>query len=154
VVELADEAVRDAARRYPGVDIRVCSEPPLVADILATGLRLAFDNAIGNAVKHGHATRIEVTAERAGPRLRLGIDDDGRGIPADERDAVFARFYRGRGAARDGSGLGLALVAQQAELHGGRAFFTDSPLGGVRLVLDLGATRTAPDAAASAPHGR
>ncbi|WP_019929739.1 sensor histidine kinase KdpD [Nocardia sp. BMG111209] len=150
VVEVADEAVHDAARRYPEADIRVLSEPPLVAEIFATGLRLALDNAVANAIRHGRATRVEIAAEPTGDRLRVTIDDDGRGIPADEREAVFARFHRGRGAARDGSGLGLALVAQQAQLHGGRAYFTDSPLGGVRLVLDLAAAR--PNPAANLNH--
>ncbi|MCX4094348.1 sensor histidine kinase [Nocardia sp. alder85J] len=144
VVELADEAVHDATRRYPGADIRVSSEPPLIADVLVTGVRLALDNAIANAIKHGRATRIDIAAElTADQRLRITVDDDGRGIPPEERAAVFARFHRGSGAARDGSGLGLALVAQQAQLHGGRAFFTDSPLGGIRLVLDLAAARGA-----------
>jgi len=50
---------------------------------------------------------------------------------------VFERFSRGSTAARSGSGLGLALVAQQAELHGGTASIETSPLGGARLVLRL-----------------
>lgn len=141
VVELADEAVHDATRRYPGVEVRVCNDPPLSAEVLATGLRLALDNAIANAIKHGRATRVDITVERCADRLRIMIDDNGCGIPADEREAVFARFYRGSGAARDGSGLGLALVAQQAQLHSGRAYFADSPLGGIRLVLDVRAVR-------------
>jgi two-component system, OmpR family, sensor histidine kinase PrrB len=50
---------------------------------------------------------------------------------------VFERFSRGSTASHSGSGLGLALVAQQAELHGGTASLEDSPLGGVRLLLRL-----------------
>jgi two-component system, OmpR family, sensor histidine kinase PrrB len=50
---------------------------------------------------------------------------------------VFERFSRGSTAARSGSGLGLALVAQQAELHGGTAALEAGPLGGARLVLRL-----------------
>jgi two-component system sensor histidine kinase PrrB len=141
VVELADEAVRDAGRRHRDVDIRVRSDPPLTAELLPAGFRLALDNAIVNAVKHGRATRIDITAEQARDRVLVSIDDNGRGVPEAEREAVFARFYRGDDAARDGSGLGLALVAQQAELHGGHAYFTDSPLGGARLVLDLARSR-------------
>ena len=59
------------------------------------------------------------------------------GVAPGERAAVFARFARGANAAKGGSGLGLALVAQQAQLHGGLTYFEDSPLGGARLVIDL-----------------
>ena len=54
-------------------------------------------------------------------------------IPADERETVFARFRRGRTASSAGSGLGLALVAQQARLHGADVTVADSPLGGALL---------------------
>ncbi len=50
---------------------------------------------------------------------------------------MFDRFARGSTASRSGSGLGLALVAQQAELHGGTAVLEQSPLGGARLMLAL-----------------
>ena len=58
-------------------------------------------------------------------------------MPEEERKLVFDRFSRGSTASHSGSGLGLALVAQQAELHGGTASLEDSPLGGVRLLLRL-----------------
>ncbi|MCY4667668.1 MAG: two-component sensor histidine kinase, partial [Rhodococcus sp.] len=54
-----------------------------------------------------------------------------------ERSSVFERFTRGSTAGKTGSGLGLALVAQQAALHGGRTTFHDSPLGGARLLVEL-----------------
>ena len=50
---------------------------------------------------------------------------------------MFERFSRGSTASHSGSGLGLALVAQQAELHGGTASLEASPLGGARLLLRL-----------------
>jgi two-component system sensor histidine kinase PrrB len=52
---------------------------------------------------------------------------------------VFERFSRGSKVTHSGSGLGLALVAQQAELHGGTASLENSPLGGARLALHLAA---------------
>uniref|UniRef100_UPI00388DFAF1 ATP-binding protein n=1 Tax=Rhodococcus sp. TaxID=1831 RepID=UPI00388DFAF1 len=63
------------------------------------------------------------------------------GVPADERSAVFERFRRGSNSRQTGSGLGLALVAQQATLHGGDAHLDESPLGGARLVIRLPRTR-------------
>ena len=72
--------------------------------------------------------------------VQIAIDDNGTGVPEHERDAVFHRFARGSTASHSGSGLGLALVAQQAELHGGTAHLSTSPLGGAQLVLRLAAT--------------
>ncbi|WP_024805436.1 sensor histidine kinase KdpD [Nocardia sp. BMG51109] len=141
LIELADEAARDAARHHPDVTIEVRSDPPLPVHGLPSGLRLILDNALTNAIKHGRATTIHLTAHHTHDRILITIDDNGTGIPPTERDAVFTRFYRGSTATRDGSGLGLALVAQQTELHNGRAYFTDSPLGGTRLTIDIAATR-------------
>src|SRR4029079_9234426 len=101
------------------------------------GLRLGVDNAIANAVKHGGATKGELSGVSSGAGAGIAIDDDGVGIPEAERKVVFDRFSRGSTASQSGSGLGLALVAQQAELHGGTASLEDSPLGGARLLLRL-----------------
>ncbi len=139
IIDICDVAAQDAQRLHPDLDIRVESAPDseITMRALPTGLRLAVDNVIGNAVRHGGATTIVITAERVDRMVRVLIDDNGSGVPVDERESVFGRFERGARAAKGGSGLGLALVAQQAELHGGRVYFTDSPLGGARLVLEL-----------------
>jgi two-component system sensor histidine kinase PrrB len=79
--------------------------------------------------------QLSAVSSRAG--VEIAIDDDGVGIPEEERKVVFARFTRGSTASVSGSGLGLALVAQQAEIHGGTASLEDSPMGGVRLLLRL-----------------
>lgn len=141
LTELCDLAAEDAQRQHPGITVSVDAPPGLVVRGLPVGLRLALDNAITNAVRHGGARRVVIGAHRdagdAGGVVTVTVDDDGTGIPDDERDAVFERFRRGRGAATGGSGLGLALVAQQAGLHGGDARFDDSALGGARLVVTL-----------------
>ena len=84
------------------------------------------------------ATRIRLSVSDFADQIRVTVDDNGSGVPEEERTAVFERFARGSTAARSGSGLGLALVAQQAELHGGSASLEASPLGGAQLVLRLG----------------
>ncbi|WP_415975394.1 sensor histidine kinase [Rhodococcus sp. 077-4] len=139
IIDICDVAAQDAQRLHPGLDIRVesAAETEISMRALPTGLRLAVDNAIGNAVRHGGATSIVITARRESAGVSVLVDDNGSGVPESERETVFGRFERGTGAAKGGSGLGLALVAQQAELHGGRAYLTDSPLGGARLVLEL-----------------
>lgn len=104
---------------------------------MPAGLRLVIDNAIANAVKHGGATQVRLSVVSSSEGVEIAVDDNGSGVPEDERVAVFERFHRGTTASRSGSGLGLALVAQQAEIHGGVAALEVSPLGGTRLILRL-----------------
>ncbi|MFE7798798.1 sensor histidine kinase [Nocardia sp. NPDC057440] len=68
--------------------------------------------------------------------VEILIDDDGTGIRDDLRQAAFDRFVKGPGS--PGSGLGLALVRQQAELHAGTAELGHSPMGGVQLRVRIG----------------
>lgn len=137
ITELLDRAAHDAARIYPDLDVSLVPAPTVLIVGLPTGLRLAVDNAIANAVKHGGADRVQLSAVSSRAGVEISIDDDGVGVPEEERTAVFDRFSRGSTASHSGSGLGLALVAQQAELHGGTATLEHSPLGGARLVLRL-----------------
>ncbi len=152
LVEIADVCAQDAMRHHPGLQVRVDSAASVPIRGLPVGLRLAVDNALSNAVRHGHATEAVIsiathhdsaTASAAashvgrGTWIVLTVDDNGSGVAEAERERAFERFFRGSSAAKGGSGLGLALVAQQAQVHGGRAYFTESPLGGARLVLEL-----------------
>jgi two-component system, OmpR family, sensor kinase len=96
---------------------------------------------------------VECPAERGGRAVRFVVQDDGPGIPADQRERVFDRFHR-TDAARDrasgGTGLGLAIVRAIAEAHGGRARASESFAGGGRVDLELpGFTASAGRAAAS-----
>jgi two-component system, OmpR family, sensor histidine kinase PrrB len=137
ITDLLDRAAHDAMRNYPDLHVSLASSTTVLMVGLPAGLRLVVDNAIKNAVKHGGATEIRLSAESSSAGVEITVDDNGAGVPEAERAAVFARFSRGSTAARSGSGLGLALVAQQAELHGGTAALEASPLGGARLVLRL-----------------
>ncbi|BBY75477.1 two-component sensor histidine kinase [Mycolicibacterium parafortuitum] len=137
ITELLDRAAHDAMRVYPDLEVSLVPAPTVIIVGLPTGLRLAVDNAIANAVKHGGATRVQLSAVSSRDGVEIAIDDDGIGVPEEERRVVFERFSRGSTASHSGSGLGLALVAQQAELHGGTASLQASPLGGARLLLCL-----------------
>ena len=137
ITELLDRAAHDAVRNYPEVHVSLASSTTVLMVGLPAGLRLVIDNAITNAVKHGGATEIKLSADSSGEGVEIIVDDNGAGVPEGERAAIFARFSRGSTAARSGSGLGLALVAQQADLHGGTAAMEASPMGGARLVLRL-----------------
>ncbi|MBL1074954.1 sensor histidine kinase [Nocardia sp. 2] len=133
--QLIDQVVDDARRAHPAVTITDEQVEPIRLRGLVAGLRSVVDNAITNAVRHGSATRVEIAAYQVGDAITLTVDDDGTGIPEADRARVFDRFYRASPA--PGSGLGLALIAQQARLHGGAAEIGDSPLGGVRLTITL-----------------
>lgn len=165
LAELADQAVGAARAAAPGVTFVLDAPATLVREGWAPGLRLALDNLLVNAVRHGrpdghvHVTVAAVGAGDGGPGDAPGfpttpgppsdgavliVDDDGPGVPADERPAVLGRFARGRGAAGPGSGLGLAIVDQQAHLHGGRLTLGDAPAGGLRATFEM---RGTPDGA-------
>jgi two-component system, OmpR family, sensor histidine kinase PrrB len=137
ITELLDRAAHDAMRVYLDLEVSLTPAPTVIIVGLPAGLRLAVDNAIANAVKHGGATRVQLSAVSSRAGVEIAIDDDGVGVPEAERTVVFDRFSRGSTASHSGSGLGLALVAQQAELHGGTSTLESSPLGGARLLLRL-----------------
>jgi signal transduction histidine kinase len=86
--------------------------------------------------------RVERAGDRSATseRIRFTVEDDGPGIPADQRERVFDRFHR-TDAARDrasgGTGLGLAIVRAIAEAHGGWVAAGSTPEGGARIVLEL-----------------
>jgi histidine kinase len=141
ITELLDRAAHDAQHTYPRLHVSLVPSPSVLMVGLPAGLRLVIDNAIANAVKHGDATEIQLSAISSADGVEIAIDDNGAGVPEEERDGVFERFSRGSNASRSGSGLGLALVAQQAELHGGTASLGSSPLRGARLLLRLPGTR-------------
>jgi two-component system sensor histidine kinase PrrB len=138
MAEVVDSAVEAARRRHPGARVELSAaegEHPITG--WPDGLRLLVDNLVENAIRHGGA-RVDVGLEREGRgALLLTVDDDGPGIPEDERARVFERFARGPDAASGGSGLGLALVAQQAQLHGGSVTVGDSAAGGASLRVRL-----------------
>ena len=141
VAGLADAAVLAARRRHPGCKISLAAPPDDAATVLGwgDGLRLAIDNLIQNALVHGGGRPVAVTVAVApDAAVSVTVDDAGPGIPPEEREAVRGRFVRGATAKGPGSGLGLALVAQQADLHGGTLAIGAAPAGGARVRLRLG----------------
>lgn len=137
ITDLLDRAAHDAMRVYADLEVTLVPAPTIIIVGLPAGLRLSVDNAITNAVKHGGATKVQLSAASSRAGVEIVIDDNGVGVPEEERERVFDRFSRGSTASHSGSGLGLALVAQQAEIHGGTATLDSSPLGGARLLLRL-----------------
>jgi two-component system OmpR family sensor kinase/two-component system sensor histidine kinase QseC len=92
-------------------------------------------NLIDNAVRYSpDGGRVAVRVDVAEGAAVLQVDDDGPGIPPEDRDRVFDRFVRRENAAgQTGSGLGLAIVRQVARHQGAEVTLDDSPLGGLRV---------------------
>jgi two-component system, OmpR family, sensor kinase ParS len=100
-------------------------------------MELALSNLLVNACRYARQVIAIELVERAGEYL-LAVDDDGPGIPDADREAVFKAFTRlddSRSRGTGGYGLGLAIVARIAALHGGAARAERSTLGGARLVV-------------------
>jgi signal transduction histidine kinase len=98
-----------------------------------------LDNLVSNALKHTpDGSTIVVGATRVGDEVLLHVDDDGPGLPETLRESVFDAYVRGvSSTVRPGSGVGLFLVRTFAQLHGGRAWWEPSPIGGSRFVVSL-----------------
>jgi signal transduction histidine kinase len=145
VDDLLERVAQENMRQSPSVEIDVDAEAAGMILGWPSGLRLAVDNLVRNAITHGGATRVVLTAHRHDDKLAIVVDDNGHGLPAEEYATVLGRFTRGSTAAVGGSGLGLALVAQQAALHDGDIELFDGPLGGLRATLTV-STLGGPDA--------
>jgi two-component system, OmpR family, sensor histidine kinase MprB len=132
--ELVADAVERARRRAPSTEFRTKLEPTVVRGA-PERLHRAVANLLDNAVKWSPPDRpIDVVV--AGGELR--VRDHGPGIPEEDVDRVFDRFYRAPSArGLPGSGLGLAIVRQIAERHGGRVSAERPADGGALLRLDL-----------------
>jgi two-component system sensor histidine kinase PrrB len=139
LADLVDTAVFSARRRRPGVSFDLVDD---IGDATvhgwAGGLRLIVDNLLDNAAIHGGG-QVRVGLEQRDERLVIRVDDDGPGIPPEERERLLEPFARGVAAAvaTDGTGLGLAIVAQQVALHGGTLALGESPLGGLGVEVGL-----------------
>ena len=107
---------------------------PLKIDLV----KRLLTNLIVNSKVSGTCVRISVAQKER--FLQLFVDDNGTGIPLSERENVFKPFYRldtARHMQSGNVGLGLSIVRDAMRSHGGQVFLEDSPLGGIRVVLNL-----------------
>jgi signal transduction histidine kinase len=155
VAELVDGAVRDSRWLLEQAGVTVDRDvpadlPPVQAD--PSALRQAVQNLLDNAVKYGgdaHWLGVRARATEGG--VDLAISDRGRGVDRADLPRLFEPFFRGRDAASGGvpgAGLGLALVRQIMEAHGGRvSVSSDGPGRGTTFTLHLPAVAAAAEAA-------
>ncbi len=134
-----------------GVDVRVAAPADLpAADGDRQKIVQVLINLISNAIKFSaQGGRIEVSARAEGDEILVCVSDTGIGIPKEEQECLFEKFYQGRAGragATKGTGLGLAIVREIVRLHGGH-IWVESELGqGSRFYFTLA---TAPLATAS-----
>lgn len=128
--------------RARGVALNVVVEPDdLVLDADEVRLHQVVANLVANAVRHAPAGTSVTIGARGGSRgPLLEVLDEGPGIPADEADRVFQRFYRSdhaRSSGDGGSGLGLAIARWIVELHDGTIRTEERTPTGCRMVIEL-----------------
>ncbi len=109
-------------------NVRVTAPTGVVARVI--------DELLGNALQYAR-TRVHVDLRAVNRTAVLSVSDDGPGVPADEREAVFDRFARGTTSVPGGSGLGLALVRESVAGLGGSARADESDLGGLTVTVRM-----------------
>ncbi len=147
VETVIEEAMQSSATLLQGsrCEVETAIDPglPLVLGDAIT-LRHAIQNLLANAVKYGtEGNWIGVFASAVGDAAKMveiRIADRGPGIPSDEQDQIFDPFFRGRRALQDqihGTGLGLSLVRQIVEAHGGQIQVKSRPMEGTEFVIRI-----------------
>ena len=134
-----DELVRGIVAKALNKKIKFkTSEDKKIIIAKEQALRRAITNIVANASRYGK--KIEVEVKKYDKKIAIFVDDNGQGIPKDKRDEVFKAFYRleeSRNKETGGIGLGLSITKDIVTAHGGKIFLDDSPLGGLRVIIDL-----------------
>jgi signal transduction histidine kinase len=133
--------------RKQGQAVDVTSEGA-VNDAIVLGDRLALRrviaNIVDNAIKYGHLAHMGMSLGHE--TVVVTVDDEGPGIPADQRQAMLEPFNRletSRNRSTGGAGLGLAVVRSLVEAHGGSVEIAAAPSGGARVIVELPIFRAA-----------
>jgi two-component system osmolarity sensor histidine kinase EnvZ len=133
---LLHEVSQRASAGGPPVEVEL--ESPITLPLRPIAMRRCLTNLVQNAIRHAQWVGIRVAAQ--GDHVWIAIDDDGPGIPADQRDAVFKAFYRlesSRNPSTGGVGLGLTIARDIVLGHGGDIELTEAPEGGLRVLVRL-----------------
>jgi two-component system OmpR family sensor kinase len=138
---LAGDAVDDARATAPDREIDLASSGHVTVPGDPHQLRQVFANLLRNALVHTPpGTPIEVDVRDDGTSSVLEVRDHGPGLPSDENDELFERFWRaesGRERGKAGAGLGLAIVAGIVAAHHGEVHAENAPGGGARFTVRL-----------------
>ncbi len=138
--DIAQTATDAAQRRHPTVTYSFVDDGAARSvSGWPDGIRLAIDNLLDNAARYGRpdGTVTVAVSGAADHQYAVTVCDDGPGIPSTDRERLTQRFTRGADSTPGGSGLGLALVQQQARLHGGDLRLGDAPSGGLAATVSF-----------------
>jgi two-component system osmolarity sensor histidine kinase EnvZ len=130
--EIADRASTPETR----IDVEL--ERPITLPLRPIAIRRCLANLIQNAARYGSCVQVRATSNHG--QVWIAIDDDGPGIPVEQRDAVFKAFYRldaSRSPETGGVGLGLTIARDIVLGHGGDIELADGPEGGLRVLIRL-----------------
>jgi signal transduction histidine kinase len=131
--------------RARGMTIRASLGINAMMRVDRNALRQILLNLLDNAAKYGPAGQaITVGSQIVGDRARIWVEDEGPGIPRDDRVRVwepYVRLNRDAESSTGGSGIGLSVVRELVLLHGGRTRVESSPGGGARIVVELPLTQ-------------
>lgn len=131
-------AQRKADAKTPEKKVELAVNDDLVIEVRPNALKRCVTNLLENALRHG--THSQVSAGVNGTVVEIAVDDDGPGIPPEQREEAFRPFHRldsGRTLAAGGVGLGLAIARDIARGHGGDIVLGESKMGGLRAVVRL-----------------
>ncbi len=133
---LLQDVATQARRRDARIDLH--TEGRIDVTIRANGFRRCITNLVENAMRY--ADHISIRAGVRGEAVEIVIDDDGPGIPEEQRMEVFRPFYRiesSRNQGTGGVGLGLSIARDAIQGHGGEIKLEESPMGGLRVWIRL-----------------
>jgi two-component system osmolarity sensor histidine kinase EnvZ len=140
VQEMVTAAIDAVERDRPDSEAQIDASgvPNLDVHVKPKAFRRLLTNIISNAVRYG--TRVRISGEILEDRLWIHVDDNGPGIPPDQREHAFRPFVRldnARNLDETGTGLGLAIALDIAHAHGGDIVLEDSKLGGLRVAVKI-----------------
>ncbi|WP_300975473.1 HAMP domain-containing sensor histidine kinase [Sphingomonas sp. LHG3406-1] len=137
VWESLDAVQRAVTRMHEGATVDIAGDRKAEVRVERQDLDEMLGNLVENAAKYGSG-RVFVTVEKSAPFVDILVEDDGPGIPEEQRAELFTRGKRLDTTGKPGTGLGLAIVRDVAEIYGGRVALEESEdLGGLLARLSL-----------------
>ena len=135
---LVDSLVEDGRRNGGNVSATRTVTGSAMLEVRADAVRRAITNLLDNAMRY--AGRVHVSLDMSESAVTITVDDDGPGVPEQQREAVFKPFFRldaSRNPETGGAGLGLSIARDVARSHGGDVVLEDAPGGGLRAIRRL-----------------
>jgi two-component system, OmpR family, osmolarity sensor histidine kinase EnvZ len=136
LIQFFEELRLDFERSGHSIQIHYQGDPLVMLRV--DSFKRCLTNLLANAARYAHT--VQINGERDHRWLTIHVDDDGPGIPANQREEVFRPFFRldeARTVDEGGSGLGLPIALDIARAHGGDLSLSQSPLGGLRASVKI-----------------